>query len=109
MIWGFSQPIEDNMEEAVSGVKGELATKVYGGDLHALEDMANQVAAVMSRVRGITDLGVFQVTGQPDLDVDGGPRQSRALADQRGRCAGRHPDRGGRQHSDAGAARRGGL
>ena len=69
VIWGFSQPIEDNMEEAVSGVKGELATKVYGSDLHTLEDLASQIAAVMSRVRGITDLGVFQVTGQPDLDV----------------------------------------
>ena len=68
-IWGFSQPIEDNMEEAVSGVKGELATKVYGSDLHTLEDLAGQVAAAMSRVRGITDLGVLQVTGQPDLDV----------------------------------------
>jgi cobalt-zinc-cadmium resistance protein CzcA len=34
VVWGFSQPIEDNMEEAVSGVKGELATKVYGSDLH---------------------------------------------------------------------------
>jgi cobalt-zinc-cadmium resistance protein CzcA len=69
VIWGFSQPIEDNMEEAVSGVKGELATKVYGSDLHTLEDLASQVAAVMSRVPGITDLGVLQVTGQPDLDV----------------------------------------
>ena len=66
--WGFSQPIEDNMEEAVSGVKGELATKVYGDDLHVLEDEANRVAAVMSHVRGIADLGVLNVTGQPDLD-----------------------------------------
>jgi cobalt-zinc-cadmium resistance protein CzcA len=69
VVWGFSQPIEDNMEEAVSGVKGELATKVYGSDLHTLEDLASKVAAVMSRVPGITDLGVLQVTGQPDLDV----------------------------------------
>jgi len=69
VIWGFSQPIEDNMEEAVSGVKGELATKVYGSDLHTLEDLANQVEAVMSKVPGITDIGVLQVTGQPDLDV----------------------------------------
>ncbi len=68
VIWGFSQPIEDNMEEAVSGVKGELATKVYGDDLHVLEDKATQVAAIMSHIKGITDLGVFQVTGQPDLD-----------------------------------------
>ncbi|MGB6724150.1 MAG: CusA/CzcA family heavy metal efflux RND transporter [Terracidiphilus sp.] len=68
VIWGFSQPIEDNMEEAVSGVKGELATKVYGDDLHVLEDKANQVAAVMGKVRGIEDLGVLNVTGQPDLN-----------------------------------------
>ena len=67
VVWGFSQPIEDNMEEAVSGVKGELATKVYGSDLHVLEEKAAQIAAIMSHVRGITDLGVFQVTGQPDL------------------------------------------
>ena len=67
VVWGFSQPIEDNMEEAVSGVKGELATKVYGSDLHTLEDKAAQVAQIMSHVKGVTDLGVFQVTGQPDL------------------------------------------
>ncbi len=69
VIWGFSQPIEDNMEEAVSGVKGELATKIYGDDLHKLEDIADQVASVMSGVPGIKDLGVLQVTGQPDLDI----------------------------------------
>jgi heavy metal efflux system protein len=68
-IWGFSQPIEDNMEEAVSGVKGELATKVYGSDLHLLEDKATEIAGIMSHVRGVADLGVFQVTGQPDLNV----------------------------------------
>jgi heavy metal efflux system protein len=68
-IWGFSQPIEDNMEEAVSGVKGELATKVYGSDLHMLEDKATEIAGIMSHVRGVADLGVFQVTGQPDLNV----------------------------------------
>ncbi|HEY6340786.1 MAG TPA: CusA/CzcA family heavy metal efflux RND transporter [Bryobacteraceae bacterium] len=68
VIWGFSQPIEDNMEEAVSGVKGELATKVYGDDLHLLESLADQIEGVLSGVRGITDLGVFQVTGQPNYD-----------------------------------------
>ena len=67
-IWGFSQPIEDNMEEAVSGVKGQLATKIYGDDLHVLEDEAEKAAAVMSKVEGITDLGILQVTGQPDLN-----------------------------------------
>lgn len=69
VLWGFSQPIEDNMEEAVSGVKGELATKVYGSDLHVLEDKAAQIESIISTVPGITDIGVFHVTGQPDLDV----------------------------------------
>jgi heavy metal efflux system protein len=69
IIWGFSQPIEDNMEEAVSGVKGELATKIYGADLHELEHLADRVDTIMSRVPGVQDLGVLQVTGQPDLDI----------------------------------------
>src|SRR5215471_18202832 len=69
VVWGFSQPIEDNMEEAVSGVKGQLATKIYGDDLVILEDKAQQMAAVMRRVKGIEDLGVFRILGQPSLTV----------------------------------------
>ena len=69
VIWNFSQPIADNMEEAVSGVKGELATKVYGDDLRTLEDKADQIVKIMRGVRGITDLGVFRVLGQPNLNV----------------------------------------
>jgi heavy metal efflux system protein len=69
VVWGFSQPIEDNMEEAVSGVKGELATKVYGDDLHTLEEKADQVVAIMRGVKGIEDLGVFRVLGQPNMNV----------------------------------------
>ena len=69
VVWGFSQPIADNMEEAVSGVKGELATKVYGDDLRVLEDKADQVVAVMRQVKGIADLGVFRVLGQPNLNI----------------------------------------
>src|SRR2546425_2568559 len=69
VIWGFSQPIEDNVEESVSGVKGQLATKVYGDDLKILEEKANQIADVMRRVKGIEDLGVFRVLGQPNLNV----------------------------------------
>jgi heavy metal efflux system protein len=65
VVWGFSQPIEDNMEEAVSGVKGELATKVYGDDLAVLENKADQIMKIMRGVRGIEDLGVFHVRGQP--------------------------------------------
>jgi heavy metal efflux system protein len=72
VIWGFSQPIADNMEEAVSGVKGQLATKVYGDDLRVLEDKADEVVKVMGQVRGIEDLGVFHVLGQPNdnFEVD---------------------------------------
>jgi cobalt-zinc-cadmium resistance protein CzcA len=66
VVWGFSQPIADDVEEAISGVKGQLATKVYGADLRVLEDLARQVANVMRQVRGIEDLGVFEVTGQPN-------------------------------------------
>jgi cobalt-zinc-cadmium resistance protein CzcA len=68
--WGFSQPIEDNMEEAVSGVKGELATKVYGDDLKVLEDKADQIVNVMRQVNGIEDLGVFHVLGQPNINFE---------------------------------------
>ncbi|MFI5097131.1 MAG: efflux RND transporter permease subunit [Candidatus Acidiferrales bacterium] len=69
VIWGFSQPIEDNMEEAVSGVKGELATKVYGDDLKTLEDKGNEIVAILRGVKGIEDLGVLQVLGQPNLNI----------------------------------------
>jgi cobalt-zinc-cadmium resistance protein CzcA len=69
VVWGFSQPIEDNMEEAVSGVKGELATKVYGDDLKVLEEKADQIVNVMRGIKGIEDLGVFRVLGQPNLNV----------------------------------------
>jgi len=68
--WGFSQPIEDNMEEAVSGVKGELATKVYGDDLKVLEEKANQIVNRMGQIKGITDLGVFRALGQPNINFE---------------------------------------
>lgn len=68
VIWNFSQPISDNMEEAVSGVKGELAIKVYGDDLKLLEEKGDQIVAVMRTVNGIQDLGLFRVLGQPNLN-----------------------------------------
>jgi cobalt-zinc-cadmium resistance protein CzcA len=70
VVWGFSQPIEDNMEEAVSGVKGELATKVYGDDLKVLEGKADQIVDVMRHVKGIEDLGVFRALGQPNINFE---------------------------------------
>jgi cobalt-zinc-cadmium resistance protein CzcA len=69
IIWNFSQPIADNMEEAVSGVKGELSTKIYGDDLRLLEKKADEIVGVMRRIRGITDLGVFRVIGQPNFNL----------------------------------------
>jgi cobalt-zinc-cadmium resistance protein CzcA len=76
VIWNFSQPIEDNMEEAVSGVKGELATKVYGDDFRTLEGLADRIVEVMRGVRGIEDLGVFRLLGQPNLNVTVDRRQA---------------------------------
>ncbi len=68
VIWNFSQPISDNVEEAVSGVKGELAVKLYGTDLKELEAKGDQIVQVMGTVRGIHDLGLFRVIGQPNLN-----------------------------------------
>ncbi len=68
VIWNFSQPIADNMEEAVSGVKGELATKVYGEDLKVLEQKGAEIVEVMRQIPGIADLGLLRVIGQPNLN-----------------------------------------
>jgi len=70
VTWGFSQPISDNLEEAVSGVKGALAVKIYGEDLRTLEEKADEVVGVMKNVRGVEDLGVFRVIGQPNLNFE---------------------------------------
>ena len=62
------QPISDNVEEAVSGVKGELAVKIYGDDLRTLEEKGNEIVTVMSKIQGVRDLGLFRVIGQPNLN-----------------------------------------
>ncbi|HEX4424754.1 MAG TPA: CusA/CzcA family heavy metal efflux RND transporter [Terriglobales bacterium] len=67
--WNFSQPISDNVEEAVSGVKGELAVKLFGSDLKVLEAKANEIQNVMSKIPGVADLGTFQVRGQPNVNM----------------------------------------
>ncbi len=66
--WSFSQPISDNVEEAVSGVKGELAVKIYGDDLRTLEEKGNEIVNVMTPIPGVADLGLFRVIGQPNLN-----------------------------------------
>jgi cobalt-zinc-cadmium resistance protein CzcA len=69
VIWNYSQPISDNMEEAVSGVKGELAVKLYGDDLRTLEHTAEKIQAQMATVQGVGDLGIFRIVGQPNLNL----------------------------------------
>jgi cobalt-zinc-cadmium resistance protein CzcA len=69
VIWNFSQPIADNMEEAVSGVKGELAIKIYGDDLKTLEERGDKIVDVMRKVPGVQDVGLFRVLGQPNLNL----------------------------------------
>jgi cobalt-zinc-cadmium resistance protein CzcA len=69
VIWNYSQPISDNMEEAVSGVKGELAVKLYGDNLRALEHAAEKIQTEMAAVQGIEDLGIFRIVGQPNLNL----------------------------------------
>jgi cobalt-zinc-cadmium resistance protein CzcA len=69
VLWNFSQPISDNMEEAVSGVKGELAVKFYGDDLKTLEEKGQQIVDIMRTIKGVEDLGLFRVLGQPNLNL----------------------------------------
>ncbi|HXB07571.1 MAG TPA: CusA/CzcA family heavy metal efflux RND transporter [Puia sp.] len=66
----FSQPIMDNVEEAVSGVKGSICVKVYGDSLDYMEEQSTKVYNVLKKVAGIDDLGVIRNIGQPELDID---------------------------------------
>jgi heavy metal efflux system protein len=68
--FNFSQYLQDNVSEAVSGVKGENSIKLYGGDLQALTDTANKIRAQLATVQGITDLAVFTSLGQPTIQID---------------------------------------
>src|SRR6202000_2545555 len=68
VIWNFSQPISDNVEEAVSGVKGELAVKIYGDGLRLLESKGEHILGIMSGIKGVQDLGIFREIGQPNLN-----------------------------------------
>jgi cobalt-zinc-cadmium resistance protein CzcA len=65
--FNFSQNIEDNVEESVSGVKGENSVKLFGSDLQELEDKADQIKSQLTSVRGIEDVGIFTELGQPNL------------------------------------------
>ena len=68
--FNFSQYIEDNVEEAASGIKGENAIKLFGNDLQAIQNTAYQIKSVLQSVPGITDLSVFESVGQPTVNID---------------------------------------
>jgi cobalt-zinc-cadmium resistance protein CzcA len=67
--FNFSQYIQDNIEEAISGVKGANSVKIIGPNLEMLEKLAAQVQDQMSQVKGVADLGIFPVLGQPNLNI----------------------------------------
>ncbi|MGA7503848.1 MAG: CusA/CzcA family heavy metal efflux RND transporter [Candidatus Sulfotelmatobacter sp.] len=69
IVFNFSQYIEDNIEEGISGVKGVNSVKIVGPNLEVLTNLANQVRDQMAQVRGVTDLGIFPVLGQPNLNI----------------------------------------
>jgi cobalt-zinc-cadmium resistance protein CzcA len=69
VVFNFSQYIEDNIEEGISGVKGVNSVKIVGPNLETLTNLAEQISDRMSRVRGVADLGVFPVLGQPNLNI----------------------------------------
>ncbi len=70
VVFGFSQPISDNVQEAVSGVKGEMAIKIFGDDFVKIEGIADSVRNIMRTVHGVQDLGIFKSLGQPELRVE---------------------------------------
>ena len=67
IIFNFSQVIQDNVEEAMSGVKAENSIKLFGPDLKIMEAKASEIEHVMQGVRGVKDLGIFHLVGQPNL------------------------------------------
>ncbi len=69
VVFNFSQYIEDNIEEGISGVKGVNSVKIVGPNLQTITKLAEQVRDQMSQVRGIADLGIFPVLGQPNLNI----------------------------------------
>ncbi len=69
VVFNFSQYIQDNIEEAISGVKGANSVKIVGPNLEVLTQLAGQVQDQMRQVRGIADLGIFPVLGQPNLNI----------------------------------------
>jgi cobalt-zinc-cadmium resistance protein CzcA len=101
--WNFSQYIRDNVMESLSGVKGDNSVKIIGPDLDELERLARQVRERLEEkkedgqpvIRGLEDVGIFRIKGQPNLELAVGPRQVQTVGSERGRRRKRHPQCGG--------------
>ena len=122
VVFNFSQMICDNVEEAVSGVKGENSVKVVGPDLETNEELGDSVVDMLSNVRGVKDLGLFASLGQPSVTISRTARRLPATASTRAtsrpsfrpRSAGRRSRRSSRARSastswSAGSPRTGAL
>ena len=105
VIFNFSQYISDNVEEALSGVKGENSVKVFGKDIEKNEAIANAIVDVMGKVPGIADLGLFQSLGQPGDQDNTQTVGLRSLRPQHRRRRCRHPGRHRRAGTDPGVRR----
>ena len=103
--FNFSQYIQDNVEEGLSGVKGANSAKIIGPDLATLEKIARAAMREMAQVQGITDLGAFWVLGQPNLNIRDRSQKGGALWPERQRCQQRRASRIGRNrgHHAAGS------
>jgi cobalt-zinc-cadmium resistance protein CzcA len=75
-LWNFSQPIEDNVGETITGTKGQLALKLFGKDLKTLDEKGEDIVAAMSGVPGLADLKLYHVLGQPNLNFTIDRRQA---------------------------------
>src|SRR5262249_27216693 len=69
MTMNFSQPIKDNVDEALAGVKGELAIKLFGPDVFVMDAKAREISRVLREIRGVTDLDWDHLVGQPQLQI----------------------------------------
>jgi cobalt-zinc-cadmium resistance protein CzcA len=75
-LWNFSQPIEDNVGETITGTKGQLALKLFGKDLKTLDETGDEVTAAMAHVPGLADLKFYHTLGQPNLNFTLDRRQA---------------------------------
>ncbi len=84
ITFNYTQPAEDAVDEAETGLKSALAVKIFGTDLNVVQDKGKAIKQVLQNVRGITDVTLVQELGQPSLSIDIDRAEDRALRRQRG-------------------------